>query len=79
MKDRPTNQMSVKVVEAADGPTLQSFVRERLVPGATLHSDEQAGYKGLRHDYDHHLIHHSAGDTCCSERTPTGWNRGGHC
>ena len=62
MKDRPTNQGSMKVIESTDSPTLQGFVRERLEPGATLHTDEHSGYKGLRKDYKHKAVHHSVGD-----------------
>ena len=62
MKDRPTNKVSMQVIEAADGETLQGFVRERLEPGATLHSDEHAGYKALRRDYRHLPVYHSVGD-----------------
>ena len=62
MKDRPTNKVSVKVVEHADSPTLQGFVRERLEQGATIHTDEHAGYKGSKRDYQHKPVHHSVGD-----------------
>ena len=62
MKDRPTNKVSMQVVEAAGGERLQGFVRERLEPGVTLHSDEHAGYKALKRDYRHLPVHHSVGD-----------------
>ena len=76
MKDRPTNQMRVQVVESADGPTLQGFVRERLVPGATLHSDEHAGYRGRRRDYQHLPVHHSVGDYVLFEAHTNGMESG---
>ena len=62
VKDRPTNQVSVAVIENTDGPTLQGFVRERVEGGATLYTDEHAGYKALKREYKHSTVHHSVGD-----------------
>ncbi len=50
------------MVNAADGETLQGFLRGHLKPGATLHSDDQVGYKALKRDHRHLLVHDSAGN-----------------
>ena len=41
-KDRDTNRVSAKVVEATDAKTLQGFVADRVAPGATVYTDEAA-------------------------------------
>ena len=47
VKDRETKAVSAAVVESTDAPTLQSFVRERTVEGATIYTDEHPAYSGL--------------------------------
>ena len=39
-KDRATNRVSARVVEATDKPTLQGFVVEHTVPEAKVYTDE---------------------------------------
>ncbi len=46
-KDRPTNQVAARVVEATDSPTLQGFVQGRIVDGARVYTDEARAYDGL--------------------------------
>ena len=46
-KDRATKQVRAQVVESTDKPTLQGFVVENTVPGATVYTDEASAYEGL--------------------------------
>ena len=59
-KDRDTNRVSAKVVEATDAKTLQGFVADRVAPGATVYTDEAAAYKGM--PFDHQSVSHSTGE-----------------
>lgn len=58
-KDRETKRVSARMIENADGPTLQGFIREQVEPGATVYTDESKSYTGLGRDYDHHAVNHS--------------------
>ena len=40
--------------------TLEKIVRENVVPGATITTDEWGTYKRLKVGYDHHAVKHSA-------------------
>ena len=57
-KDRDTNQVSAKVVERTDKPTLQGFVTDHTKPGSTVYTDEHAAYFGLHGDYRHATVQH---------------------
>ena len=59
-KDRATNQVSARVVESTDKPTLQGFVVEHTAPGATVYSDEAAAYEGI--PFDHESVKHSVAE-----------------
>ncbi len=58
MKDRDTNQVTAKVVERTDKPTLQGFVTDHAEPGSTVYTDEHRAYFGLHGDYRHKTIQH---------------------
>ena len=60
VRDRKTNKVSATVVEAADAKSLQAFLKERVVEGATVYTDEAAAYKGM--PYEHESVRHSAGE-----------------
>jgi len=60
-RDRETGKVSAKAVPGTDRATLQSFVRERVEPGATLYTDEAAAYHGMR-EYRHEAVNHSVGE-----------------
>ena len=47
IKDRATKQVRAKRVESTDRPTLQGFVVEHTVPGATVYTDEASAYEGV--------------------------------
>ena len=52
-KDRATNQVSARVVDAG-------FVVEHTAPGATVYSDEAAAYEGI--PFDHESVKHSVAE-----------------
>lgn len=54
----------VEPVERTDKKTLQGFVRENVVPGSLVMTDESAAYKGLSDAglYGHEDVKHSAGE-----------------
>ena len=60
VKDRATNKVSADVVERTDRETLQTFVRERTDPAATVYTDEATAYIGL--DRAHETVKHSVGE-----------------
>ena len=46
----PVNRVAAKVVTSTDKPTLQGFVVEHTVPGASVYSDEASAYEGIPFD-----------------------------
>ena len=54
--------VKVDVIESTDGATLKGFVRENVEQGATVLTDEHAGYRGLSAIYGHHSVKHSVGE-----------------
>ena len=59
-KDRTTKEVRVEVVEGTDAKTLQGFVVDKAAPGATVYTDEAAGYKGM--PFKHESVRHTAGE-----------------
>ena len=59
-KDRATNRVSAKVVDATDARTLQRFVADHAAPSATVYTDEHSAYKGM--PFKHSAVRHSAGE-----------------
>ena len=58
-KDRKTNQVTARVIEHTDAPTLQGFVAANVEHGATVYTDDHGGYEGLS---NHETVRHSAGE-----------------
>ena len=56
-KDRETNRVSAAVVGNTDAKTLQGFVGERAVKGATVYTDDHGGYQGM--PFEHETVKHS--------------------
>ena len=56
-KDRDTNRVSAAVVGNTDAKTLQGFVGERAVKGATVYTDDHGGYQGM--PFEHETVKHS--------------------
>ena len=68
-KDRKTNQVRAKVIEATDAPTLQGFVSDHAAPDAAVYSDEASAYQGM--PYEHESVTHSVGEYVRGRFTPT--------
>ena len=49
-----------KVIDSTDAKTLQGIVKENVVPGSTVCSDEHASYVGLGNIFTHEVVNHSA-------------------
>ena len=60
IKNGETNQVSATVVENTDQESLQGFIQDRVAVGATVYTDDHKGYDGLRTDFDHRTVKHSA-------------------
>ena len=56
-KDRETNRVSAAVVGNTDAKTLQGFVGDHAVEGATVYTDDHGGYQGM--PFDHETVKHS--------------------
>ena len=56
-RDRATKQVTAKVVERTDAPTLQGFVVDHAAPDATVYSDDSSAYDSL--PFDHETVKHS--------------------
>ena len=64
-KDRATNQVSAKVVEATDAATLIPFVESHAAQGATVYTDDASAYASLAslfNQYQHETVKHSVGE-----------------
>ena len=59
VKDRATNRVSARRMEATNAGALQTFVRDNVEPGATLYTDEAAAYRGMP-EFEHEAVNHSA-------------------
>ena len=59
-KDRETNRVSAAVVKGTDAKTLQGFVGERAVKGATVYTDDHGGYQGM--PFEHETVKHSVSE-----------------
>ena len=64
VKERDTGRVKADVLEDGKGETLKKFVRDNVIPGATLFTDENRGYvhlgDGYGGEYDHKRVKHSA-------------------
>ena len=56
-KDRETNHVSAAVVGNTDAKTLQGFVGDHAVKGATVYTDDHGGYQGM--PFEHETVKHS--------------------
>ena len=60
-RDRETGRVSAAVVPATDQATLQPFVVERTLSGATVYTDEHGAYRGMP-GVEHQTVRHSVGE-----------------
>ena len=47
MKDRQTKQWAARLLPTTDANSLQRFVRNHVLPGATLYTDGSPSYQGM--------------------------------
>lgn len=59
VRDRETKRVSAQVVKRTDKKTLQTFVKDRIEPGAKVYTDEAHAYRGL---LNHESVKHSVGE-----------------
>lgn len=59
MLDRPTNRLVAKPITVPTREVLQGFVFDHIAPGATVYTDEHAGYVGLP---NHAAVSHKRGE-----------------
>ena len=59
-KDRKTNKVRANVVKETDKQTLQGFVVDSAIPGATIYTDDASAYAGL--PFDHDSVKHFVGE-----------------
>jgi transposase-like protein len=54
----------LRVTQTANlkGKTVKDFIRENVMVKATVMTDEHPSFQGLRPDYFHHAVNHSAGE-----------------
>lgn len=64
VRERETGRVKAQMVPDTKGETLQKFVRENIIPGSTLYTDENRGYVHLGDEYGgeykHERVKHSA-------------------
>ena len=59
-KDRETNRVSARTVQAIDRKTLQGFVADHAAPNATVYTDDASAYRGIPFELE--AVRHSAGE-----------------
>ena len=65
IKGRESNQVSAKVVQSTDAPTLIPFIEENASDGSTIHTDDASAYHSLPtifNRYRHGSVNHSIGE-----------------
>jgi transposase-like protein len=61
MRDRK-GQVALQVIEEEDAPTLQGIIKENVLTGSTVCTDEAGAYQGLAAaHFKHQTVNHSAG------------------
>jgi transposase len=51
-------RVRARVIPNSSGPTLREIVRENVLPGSILYTDEWGGYRTLADEYEHRTIRH---------------------
>lgn len=58
-KDKTVSQVRTQVITDRKKETLQPMVKEHVLAGSALYSDELWGYYGLANEYEHKVIDHA--------------------
>ena len=61
-KNRETKKVSAAVVRSTDQENLQGFIRDRVIEGSTIYTDDHSGYDGLQVDFEHKTVKHSVSE-----------------
>ena len=59
VRDRETGKVQAAVVTSTDKETVQGFVQDNIIDGATVYSDDHSAYDGLP---NHETVKHSVGE-----------------
>ena len=59
IKERGSKKIKAKVTKPVSSITLQRMVNENVEAGATVYTDQNRGYVGLRRNYNHESVNHS--------------------
>ncbi len=59
IKDRKTKLVSAKVVPDTKGETLLKFVKDTVIPGAEVYTDDSTSYSAME-GFEHDSVNHSA-------------------
>ena len=62
IKDRKTGKIRAQVVTETTTAVLQEFVLDNTKEGATVYTDENAAYKGLKFVFKHETVKHSVAE-----------------
>lgn len=62
VKDRATNRIAARMVEATSSPYLAGFVAERTKIGATVYTDGSRAYNALNLWFTHEAVNRSASE-----------------
>ncbi len=62
VRDRATNRVMAEVVPDTTGKTLERFVADRTVKGATVYTDRAAAYQGGISGREHEAVNHRIGE-----------------
>lgn len=57
-----SGKVKADVIDKTDSATLWGFVLDNVEPGATVMTDEHAGYRGLSDTFAHQSVKHSVGE-----------------
>lgn len=61
MKERDRNRIKAFPITSTESAVLHASIKENIVAGSTLYTDEHRGYLGMT-GYDHSTVNHSAGE-----------------
>ena len=59
-------------IEGTDSDVIHDEIRQHVEPGATLHTDEFAGYRGLAPEFGHETVNHGASEFVRDDVTTNG-------
>ena len=73
MKDQDTGQVHAEVTSSSGKETLQGFVHDNTVPGATVYTDVHKAYSDMQ-GMKHKTVKHSVGEYVNDQATTNAWS-----